>query len=78
MLGGLSLLLGLYALSLLSANVAGLLLILFGLVLFILEIHVVSYGLLSVAALAALFVGSLLLFPDQGSGAGLPLSTTST
>jgi membrane-bound serine protease (ClpP class) len=73
-LGGLSLLLGLYAMSILPTNAAGLLLLLFGLVLFILEIHIVSYGLLSVAAVVSLFVGSIILFPESGAQ-GLPLST---
>lgn len=73
-LGGLSLLLGLYAMSILPTNAAGLLLLLFGLVLFILEIHIVSYGLLSVAAVVSLFVGSIILFPASGAQ-GLPLST---
>ncbi|WP_052359968.1 NfeD family protein [Solidesulfovibrio alcoholivorans] len=71
--GGLSLLLALYALSVLPTNAAGLLLLLFGGGLFLLEIHVTSYGLLSLSGLAALFFGSLLLFRGQGVD-GLPLS----
>jgi len=67
-IGGLCLLLGLYALSVLPFNVAGLLLILFGLVLFLLEIKITSYGLLSVAAVISLFMGSTILF-KEGHGA---------
>lgn len=74
--GGLCLLLGLYALSILPTNVAGLLLIIFGVVLFILEIHFTSYGLLSVAAILALFIGSTILFRAGPGFAGLPLRTT--
>lgn len=70
--GGLCLLLGLYALSVLPTNVAGVLLILFGLVLFILELKVASYGMLSVAALVSLFVGSTILFRKE-TGMALPL-----
>ncbi|EHJ48438.1 protein of unknown function DUF107 [Solidesulfovibrio carbinoliphilus subsp. oakridgensis] len=70
--GGLSLLLALYALTVLPTNAAGLLLLLFGAGLFVLEIHVTSYGLLSVAGVASLFIGSLLLFRSEGHG-GLPL-----
>jgi membrane-bound serine protease (ClpP class) len=70
--GGLSLLLALYALTVLPTNAAGLLLVLFGAGLFLLEIHVTSYGLLSVAGVASLFMGSLLLFRSEGQG-GLPL-----
>ena len=73
--GGLCLLLGLYALSVLPTNVAGVLLILFGLVLFILELKVASYGMLSVAALVSLFVGSTILFRTESGMAGLPLAT---
>lgn len=73
--GGLCLLLALYALSVLPTNVAGLLLILFGLVLFGLEIKIVSYGMLSLSAVICLFVGSVILF-KRGSGFGeLPLRT---
>jgi membrane-bound serine protease (ClpP class) len=71
--GGLSLLLALYALSVLPTNAAGLLLLLFGGGLFLLEIHITSYGLLSLSGLAAFFFGSLLLFRGQGVD-GLPLS----
>jgi membrane-bound serine protease (ClpP class) len=73
--GGLCLLLGLYAMSVLPTNVAGVLLILFGLVLFVLELKVASYGMLSVAALVSLFIGSTILFRTETGMAGLPLST---
>lgn len=74
-LGGISLLLGLYAMAILPTNVAGLLLILLGLVLFILEIKVVSFGMLSVAGLACFFIGSLILYDFEYGFVGLPLST---
>jgi len=73
--GGTCQLLGLYALSILPTNAAGLLLILFGLVLFILELKVTSYGLLSVAGLVCFFIGSTILFRFEYGMAGLPLST---
>ncbi len=65
--GGLCLLPALYALSILPTNATGLLLLFFGAGLFLLEIHITSYGLLSLAGLAALFTGSLLLFDGQGA-----------
>jgi len=74
-LGGISLLLGLYALSILPTNAAGFLLILLGLVLFVLEIKVVSFGLLSVGGLVCFFIGSLILFDFEYGMSGLPLST---
>ncbi len=66
-IGGLCLLPALYALSILPTNAAGLLLLVFGGALFLLEIHVTSYGLLGLAGLAALFTGSLLLFDTPGA-----------
>jgi membrane-bound serine protease (ClpP class) len=60
--GGISLILAFYSLQTLSANYAGVLLILLGGILFILELKVTSYGLLSIAGIAALILGSLMLF----------------
>ena len=59
--GGLCLLLAFFAFSLLPVNYAGLLLILFGLLLLALEIKVVSYGLLTAGGLASLVFGSMIL-----------------
>ncbi len=73
--GGLCLLLALYALSVLPTTAAGILLILFAVVLFILEIFITSFGMLGLTALVSLFIGSLLLFrPTPGLG-GVPVST---
>jgi len=68
-LGGLCLLLGLYAMSVLPTNVAGLLLVIFGVVLFFLEMHITSFGMLSVAGIVALFLGSTILYR---TGEGFP------
>lgn len=59
--GGLSLLLAFFALQVLPINFTGLLLMLFGLVLFALEIKVTSYGLLTVGGIVSLIFGSLML-----------------
>src|SRR5439155_8208388 len=59
--GGICLLLAFFALQMLPVNYAGLLLILFGLVLFALEIKVTSYGLLTVGGLTSLVFGSMIL-----------------
>jgi membrane-bound serine protease (ClpP class) len=74
-LGGLCLLLGLYALSILPTNVAGLLLILFGLMLFGLELMITSFGLLSVAATIAIFFGSVILFRFEYGVGGVPMTS---
>jgi len=65
-IGTLAILLALFAFQALPVNYVGVLLILLGLVLFILEIKVVSYGMLSVGAIIALTLGSLMLIdsPD--------------
>ena len=68
--GGISLLLALYAFSVLPVNLAGLGLILFAILLFVAEIKVVSHGLLSLGGAIALIAGSLLLFTGKGDAAG--------
>lgn len=60
--GGISLLLGLFALSVLPVNYTGVGLILLAIVFFIAEIKVTSYGLLAVGGIISLVLGSLLLF----------------
>ncbi len=64
--GGISLLLGFYALQTLSANYAGFLLILLAVVLFILEVKVTSYGALTMGGIVALVLGSMMLFRSSG------------
>jgi membrane-bound serine protease (ClpP class) len=64
--GGISLLLGFYALQTLSANYAGFLLILLAVVLFILEIKITSYGALTMGGIVALVLGSMMLFRSSG------------
>ncbi len=72
-LGALFLILGFFALSVLPINYAGIALIALALVLFLLEIKVVSYGLLTVAGAVSLIIGSLMLFrsPDPALRASL-------
>ncbi len=60
--GGIALLLGFYSLQTLSANYTGFLLIFLAFILFVLEIKVVSHGMLAVGGIVALFLGSLMLF----------------
>lgn len=61
-LGGLGLLLAFFAFQALPVNAVGILLILFGIILLILEIKVVSYGMLTVSGAVSLLLGSLMLF----------------
>ena len=60
--GGIALILAFFALQTLPVNFAGVLLIIFGIILFIAEIKIVSHGMLSVAGVISLVLGSLLLF----------------
>lgn len=60
--GAICLILSFYGLSVLPVNYAGLALILLAVVFFILEIKVTSYGMLGVAGVLCLVLGSLMLF----------------
>jgi membrane-bound serine protease (ClpP class) len=73
--GGVSLLLALYALSVLPVNWAGALLIALGIALLVAEAFVTSYGALALAGIASFVLGSMILVdvPAPGSGVGLSL-----
>jgi membrane-bound serine protease (ClpP class) len=73
-IGGISLVAAAYALQKLPVNYAGFLFILLAVVFFILEIKVTSYGLLSLAGVLSLVVGSLMLFRVPGEIGRLSLS----
>ena len=60
--GGLCLLLAFFAFQILPVNYVGLLLILFGLILLVLEMVVVSYGLLAAGGIVGMVLGALMLF----------------
>jgi len=63
-LGGISLILAAYSFQMLPVNWAGIALILLAVVMFLLEIKVVSHGLLSIGGVISLFLGSIMLFDD--------------
>ena len=63
--GGLCLLLAFFAFQILPVNYAGLLLILFGLLLLVLELKITSYGLLTAGGLASLIFGSMILMDSS-------------
>jgi len=64
--GAICIILGLYGLHTLPINYAGAGLILLAIILFIAEIKVTSYGMLTVAGVIALFIGSMMLI-DTGN-----------
>lgn len=72
-LGGICLLLALFAMQSLPTNYAGVALLLLGTVLLILEVKVTSYGALTLGGLTALVLGSLLLFESPGEWARVSL-----
>jgi membrane-bound serine protease (ClpP class) len=61
-LGGIFLILAFYAFQTLPVNWAGLLLILFAVILFILEVKVTSFGILTIGGIVAMVLGSIMLF----------------
>lgn len=61
-IGGICLILAFFAFRSLPVNYAGVLLILLGVILFIVEIKVPSYGLLTVGGVISLALGSIMLF----------------
>jgi membrane-bound serine protease (ClpP class) len=63
--GGICLLLAFFTFQVLPVNYAGLLLILFGVALFVLEIKVASYGLLSAGGVISLLFGSMILMDSS-------------
>lgn len=71
-IGAISLILAFFAFQTLPVNYAGILLIALALILFILEMKVTSYGLLSLGGVISLFLGSLMLF--EGTAPEMRLS----
>jgi membrane-bound serine protease (ClpP class) len=60
-IGGICIILALYTMNTLPVNYAGLALIVFGVVLFLLEIKIVSHGLLGIGGVVSLLLGSMML-----------------
>ncbi|MDM7915406.1 MAG: NfeD family protein, partial [Candidatus Eisenbacteria bacterium] len=74
-IGGISIILALFAFQTLSVNFAGVLLILLALILFIAEVKVASSGALAIGGALSLLLGSLMLFRRAGGGLGVSLKT---
>ncbi|MCX7909075.1 MAG: nodulation protein NfeD [Ignavibacteria bacterium] len=73
-IGALSLILAAYSLQMLPIDYAGLALIILAIILFLLEIKITSYGLLTIAGIASLFLGSLMLIDAPGEFMKISLS----
>ncbi|MEA2102346.1 MAG: nodulation protein NfeD [Thermodesulfobacteriota bacterium] len=65
-IGGISLILAFFAFQSLPVNMAGIALIILAIILFIAEIKVPSFGLLSVGGVISMLLGSLMLFNTPG------------
>jgi len=63
-IGGISLLLAFYSFQTLPVNYTGVLLILLGIIFFVAEIMVTSYGMLAIGGLVSITLGSLMLFDN--------------
>jgi membrane-bound serine protease (ClpP class) len=74
-IGAMSLILAFFAFQTLPVNYAGLLLIALAIIFFIAEIKVASYGLLSLAGLISLTLGSVMLFENVGVSLKLMMPT---
>jgi membrane-bound serine protease (ClpP class) len=66
-IGVLGLILGLYSLHTLPVNYAGLALIIFAIILFLLEIKITSYGMLTIGGVISLLLGSMMLIRDDST-----------
>jgi len=71
-IGAIALILAFFAMQTLPVNYAGILLIVLAIIFFIMEMKITSYGLLSVAGIVSLLLGSLMLF--EGSTPDMKLS----
>jgi membrane-bound serine protease (ClpP class) len=71
-IGAIALILAFFAMQTLPVNYAGILLIVLAIIFFIMEMKITSYGLLSVAGVVSLLLGSLMLF--KGSAPDMKLS----
>lgn len=65
-IGAISLLLAFYSLGVLDANIGGILLIMLAFGLFIGEVLTTTFGIFTAGGIAALVLGSLILFPNRG------------
>jgi len=61
-IGGICLILAFFSMQVLPINAAGVLLILLGILFFILELHITSFGLLTIGGIVSMLLGSLMLF----------------
>ncbi len=76
--GALCLILSFFAFQTLPVNYAGILLILLALIFFFLELKVTSYGMLTVAGVISMLLGSMMLFESGSSGIAISMGVLLT
>jgi len=69
--GGIAIILAFFAFQTLPVNYAGILLILLAIIFFIMEMKISSFGMLSIAGVISLALGSVMLFEESTSGVSL-------
>ncbi|MBN1495440.1 MAG: nodulation protein NfeD [Spirochaetes bacterium] len=74
-LGAVALFLFFLAVRILPVNAAGIVLIILAIALFILELKIASYGLLTIGGIASFVFGSMILFDSPLPGGSIPMST---
>jgi len=77
-IGAIFLILAFFAFQTLPVNYAGVLLIVLAIILFILEVKVTSYGLLTIGGIISMLIGSLMLFESSSPFMKLSLSVILT
>jgi membrane-bound serine protease (ClpP class) len=73
LIGGISLLLALYALNLMPVNYAGAALVLLGIGLMIAEVHIGGFGAIGVGGIVAFVIGAIMMFPAEVPGFGVSI-----
>ena len=73
-IGGICMILALYTMHTLPVNYAGVALIIFGIILFLLELKIVSHGLLAIGGVISLLLGSMMLIRTGETAAVAGLS----
>jgi len=74
-IGGISLVLFLLGIKIIPINGLGLALVILAFVLFILELKIQSYGLLTAGGIVSFFLGATILFDSPLQGGGIPMSS---
>jgi membrane-bound serine protease (ClpP class) len=74
LVGGISLLVALYALNLLPISYAGVALVLVGIGLMVAEVHIGAFGVIGIGGIVAFVIGTIMMFPAETPGLRLSMS----